>query len=47
MENITMSNEEADKLMESFEKWDTKHAKHDFLSRMERKLSRKEHTGRR
>ncbi len=42
-----MSNEEADKLMESFEKWDTKHAKHDFLSRMEHKLDQKERSGRR
>ncbi len=38
-----MSNEEAEALMENFEKWDAKHAKQDFLRRMERKLSRKEH----
>lgn len=38
-----MSNEEIEQLMETFEKWDTKHAKQNFLSRMERKLSRKEH----
>lgn len=41
-----MSNEEAEHLMDSFEKWDTKNAKHDFLSRMERKLNRKERSGR-
>ena len=41
-----MSNDEADALMDSFEKWDAKHAKTDFLSRMERKLSRKERSGR-
>lgn len=37
-----MSNEEVDAMMESFDKWDAKHAKQDFLHRMERKLSRKE-----
>jgi hypothetical protein len=37
-----MSNEEVDALMENFDKWDAKHAKQDFLHRMERKLSRKE-----
>ena len=37
-----MSNEEAEALMDRFEKWDTKHAKQDFIHRMERKLSRKE-----
>ncbi len=37
-----MSNEEADKLMETFEKWDAKHAKHNFISKMERKMHRKE-----
>jgi len=41
-----MSNDEVEKLLDSFEKWDSKHAKQDFLSRMERKLSRKERTGR-
>lgn len=41
-----MSNEEAENLMDEFEKWDSKSAKHDFLSRMERKLSRKERFGR-
>jgi hypothetical protein len=37
-----MSSEEAEALMESFEKWDAKQAKHDFIHRMERKLGRKE-----
>lgn len=41
-----MSIEEADGLMENFEKWDVKHAKQDFLHRMERKLSRKERSQR-
>jgi len=40
-----MSNEEAEALMEQFEKWDAKHAKHDFIRRMERKLVRKERFG--
>lgn len=39
----TMSSEEVEALMENFEKWDAKHAKHDFIERMERKLHRKEH----
>ena len=42
-----MSNEEVDALMENFDKWDVKHAKQDFLHRMERKLSRKERVQRR
>jgi hypothetical protein len=37
-----MSSEEAEKLMETFEKWDTKHAKHNLISKMERKMHRKE-----
>ncbi len=37
-----MSNEEAEQLMEIYEKWDVKHAKHNFIDKMERKLSRKE-----
>lgn len=41
-----MSSEEAEALMENFEKWDAKHAKHDFIHRMERKLNRKERYGR-
>lgn len=40
-----MSNEEIEALMESFEKWDAKRAKHDFIHRMERKLHRKEQVG--
>ncbi len=40
-----MSNEEADALMEDFEKWDAKHAKQDFIHRMERKLGRKQQYG--
>ena len=42
-----MSDDDAENLMDTFDKWDTKNAKHDFLSRMERKLSRKERSGRR
>lgn len=41
-----MSSEEAEALMDSFEKWDAKHAKHNFIRRMERKLSHKERFGR-
>ena len=37
-----MSNEEAETLMDEFEKWDSKHARHDFIHKMERKLHRKE-----
>lgn len=37
-----MSSEEAEALMENFDKWDAKQAKHDFIHRMERKLNRKE-----
>ena len=37
-----MSNEEAEQLMDTFEKWDEKHARHNFITRMERKLNRKE-----
>lgn len=37
-----MSNDEAENLMESFEKWDAKHARSSFIHRMERKLNRKE-----
>lgn len=40
-----MSQEEVEALMESFERWDAKHAKHDFIHRMERKLNRKERLG--
>jgi hypothetical protein len=41
-----MSEYEEDKFMEQIEKWDAKHAKQDFLARMERKLNRKERFGR-
>jgi hypothetical protein len=41
-----MSNEEAEELMDSFERWDVKHAKKDFINRMERKLHRKERLSR-
>lgn len=37
-----MSNEEVEALMDQLEKWDVKHAKHNFIHRMERKLGRKE-----
>jgi hypothetical protein len=41
-----MSNEEAEQLMSEFEKWDAKRAKHNFITRMEHKLYRKERLGR-
>lgn len=41
-----MSNEEADKMMEDFERWDSKNARHNFLAKMERKLHHKEHIAR-
>lgn len=41
-----MSEAEEEALMERIEKWDAKQAKHEFLARMERKLHRKEHSGR-
>ena len=41
-----MSSEEAEELMDEFEKWDTRQAKHDFISRMEHKLYRKERLSR-
>ena len=41
-----MSNEEAEALMSEFERWDAKQAKHNFITRMERKLYRKERLGR-
>jgi hypothetical protein len=37
-----MSSEEAEALENEFEKWDSKHARHEFIHRMERKLHRKE-----
>lgn len=42
-----MSNEEIEAFMENFEKWDVKHAKQDFIHRMERKLHRRERASRR
>lgn len=42
-----MSNEEAEKLMDEIDRKSTKQARHEFLNRMERKLYRKEHSGRR
>ena len=41
-----MSNEDADKMMEEFEHWDSKNARHNFIAKMERKLHRKEHSAR-
>jgi hypothetical protein len=41
-----MSEAEEDKFMERLEKWDAKHAKHDFIAKMGRKLNRKERYGR-
>jgi transcription elongation GreA/GreB family factor len=43
---ITMSSEEAEQLMDAFEKWDSHAQKREFISRMERKLHRKERTNR-
>ena len=40
-----MSGEEAEQLMDSFEKWDNQSRKRDFIARMERKLNRKERYG--
>ena len=37
-----MSSEEAERLMDDFEKWDNQDRKRDFITRMERKLHRKE-----
>ena len=37
-----MSNDEADALMEDFDRWNAKEAKRSFIHRMERKLGRKE-----
>jgi hypothetical protein len=39
---MVMSIDEAEALMDNFEKWDSKHAKQAFIHRMERKLGRKE-----
>jgi len=40
-----MSSEEAEALMDEFEKWDSRQAKHAFITRMEHKLYRKERIG--
>jgi hypothetical protein len=37
-----MSETEAEQVTQKYEYWDAKHAKRDFISRMERKLHRKE-----
>jgi hypothetical protein len=39
-----MSSEEAEEIMNNFERWDSKNAKHNFIARMEHKLHRKEHS---
>lgn len=41
-----MSSEEAETLMENFDKWDSQQRKRDFIVRMEHKLYRKEHRSR-
>lgn len=41
-----MSSDEVENIMDRFEEWDRKHAKRDFIARMERKLSHKEHSSR-
>jgi hypothetical protein len=41
-----MSEYEEDKFMEQIQKWDAKHARHNFLEKMNRKLDRKEHSDR-
>jgi hypothetical protein len=42
-----MSIDEAEAIENSYDKWDSKHARKDFLNRMERKLNRKERFDRR
>lgn len=42
-----MSYDEAEQLMDDFEKWDSQARKRDFISRMEHKLYRKERSARR
>ena len=41
-----MSNDEADKMMDEFERWDVKNARHNFIAKMERKLHSKERDSR-
>lgn len=42
-----MSDEEAEALMEDFDRWNAKKEKQAFIRRMEHKLNRKEKYGRR
>ena len=37
-----MSYNDAEEIMESYEKWDLKHARRNFLEKMERKMARKQ-----
>jgi len=37
-----MSENEAELITKQFEKWDQKHAKHNFIERMERKMFKKD-----
>lgn len=37
-----MSEIEAEIILKQIEKWDQKHAKHDFIARMERKLFKRD-----
>jgi hypothetical protein len=41
-----VSETEVEKLMEQMDRWDAKHAKHEFIARMEKKLHRKERQNR-
>ena len=41
-----MSNDDAYKIEDEFERWDEKNARHNFLAKMERKYYRKEHAAR-
>lgn len=37
-----MSENEAELITKQYEKWDQKHAKHDFIERMERKMFKRD-----
>lgn len=37
-----MSESEAEAITNQFYKWDTKHARHDFIEKMERKMYKRE-----
>lgn len=37
-----MSIDEADEIMSAYEKWDSHRARRDFITRMERKMQRKQ-----